>query len=136
MRKYENVFILKPDLMEDSLKVFLDKIKEIIKKGGGKLIKIEEWGKKKLVYKINKFSKAYYFCMTFAGEPKLVEELERNLRLQDEVLRYQTVLLEERVNLEFLPGKVSSAIIPDITSGKNVEELEKEKQFLLGEEER
>lgn len=135
MKKYENIFLLKPDLTEDSVKIFLDKIKEIIKKGGGRLFKIEEWGKKKLVYKINKFSKAYYFCMNFAGEAMLVEELERNLRLQDEVLRYQTVLLMKRVDVESFPREIPSAVVPEITLKEKVEELEEGKQSFSGEEE-
>jgi small subunit ribosomal protein S6 len=96
MRKYETIFIINPDLSEEDSKGVIDKVRGIIQSLQGEVLRIEEWGKKKLAYEIKKMSKGLFILLHFLGTAELLSELERNLRLMDAVLKYQTVRLDEK----------------------------------------
>jgi len=96
MRKYETIFIINPDLSEEDIKGLIEKVSGIIQSLQGEVSKIEEWGKKKLAYEVKKLSKGYFVLLHFMGTSQVLAELERNLRLIDAVLKYQTVRLDER----------------------------------------
>ena len=96
MRKYETIFILNPDLSEEDSKGVIDKVRGIIQSLQGEVLRIEEWGKRKLAYEIKKMSKGLFVLLHFLGTAELLSELERNLRLMDAVLKYQTVRLDEK----------------------------------------
>jgi small subunit ribosomal protein S6 len=96
MRKYETIFIINPDLTEEESKTVIDKVKDIIQSVEGEVLKVEEWGKKKLAYDIRKMSRGLFVLLHFQGSAQGLTELERNLRLMDEVLKYQTVKLDEK----------------------------------------
>ena len=95
MRKYETIYIVKPDLTEDDLKSVTEKVQEVISGMNGEVKKLEDWGVRKLAYLINKFPRGRYFYLRFDAGAELVAELERRLRLDDRVLRYQSVKLEK-----------------------------------------
>ncbi len=95
MRKYETIFIINPDLNEEDTKGLIDRVRGIIESLRGEVFKIEEWGRKKLAYEVKKMSKGYFVLLHFAGTSQVLGELERNLRLMDGVLKYQTVRLDE-----------------------------------------
>jgi small subunit ribosomal protein S6 len=95
MRKYETIYIVKPDLAEDDLKAVTEKVQEIISGNKAEVKKLEDWGVRKLAYHINKFPRGRYFYLRFDAGADLVAELERRLRLDDRVLRYQSVKLEK-----------------------------------------
>ena len=101
MRKYETIFITKPDLGEDETKGISEKVQEIISSMKGECQRLEDWGIRKLAYPINKCARGRYFYVNFAGTAPLIAELERRLRLDDKVLRYQSVKLEKE--LEVVP---------------------------------
>jgi small subunit ribosomal protein S6 len=96
MRKYEIIFIAHPDLVEDEVKGLIEKMKEVIENLNGQLIKVEEWGRRKLAYKLKKLAKGYYVLIRFLGDGRVLAEIERNLRLSDRVLKYQSVRLDEK----------------------------------------
>ncbi|MBW2057314.1 MAG: 30S ribosomal protein S6 [Deltaproteobacteria bacterium] len=96
MRKYETIFIINPDLSEEDTKGVIEKARNIIQGLRGEVLKIEEWGKKKLAYEIKKMSRGFFVLLHFTGTPQVLTELERNLRLMDAVLKYQTVRLDEK----------------------------------------
>jgi len=96
MRKYETIFIVNPDLSEEDSREVIDKVRGIIQDLQGEVLKIEEWGKKRLAYEVRKMSKGCYVLLHFMGTAALLTELERNLRLMDAVLKYQTVRLDAR----------------------------------------
>ena len=96
MRKYESIFILDPDLEDDKAQSAVEKIKGIVTQDGGEIIKLEDWGKRKLAYEIKKKSRGHYFLFHFSGTPALLFELERNYRVMDAVIKYQSVRLDER----------------------------------------
>lgn len=96
MRKYETIFILDPDLEEGIAQSALEKIKGIITQGNGEILKVEDWGKRKLAYEVKKKSKGQYILIHFSGTPALLSEVERNFRVMDAVIKYQSVRLGER----------------------------------------
>jgi len=96
MRKYETIFIAHPDLVEEEVKGLVEKMKGIIESLNGQLIKVEEWGRRKLAYKLKKLTKGYYVLIRFLGDGQILAEIERNLRLSDGVLKYQSVRLDEQ----------------------------------------
>jgi small subunit ribosomal protein S6 len=97
-REYETIFILKPDVSNDVIGSTNAKIKGVLEAGGGTLLKIENWGRRKLAYEVKKQLKGIYLFWRYLGAPGLVEEIERNLRLTDSVIRHYTVKIEENVD--------------------------------------
>ncbi len=102
MRKYETVVILNPDLKDQARTDLLDRFKNIISKENGILVDLDEWGNKKLAYEIKKKLRGFYVCITYGGTGDLVQELERKLRLSDDVLKFMTLLLSDDVTVEQL----------------------------------
>ena len=103
MRTYETIFIAHPDLVEEEVKALIDKMKGIIENLNGQLIKVEEWGRKKLAYKLKKFTRGYYVLIHFSGNGEILVEIERNLRLSDGVLKYQSIRLDKKAPEEVQP---------------------------------
>ena len=97
MRMYETIYIVKPDLADEESKALNARVQEIIGSFTGDIKKLEDWGLRKLAYPINKISRGRYMYLRFDGTPELIAELERRLRLDDRVLRYQSVKLEKEV---------------------------------------
>jgi len=95
MRMYETIFIVKPDLSEEETKGLTAKVQEVITGMKGDFKRLEDWGARKLAYPIEKFNRGRYYFLRFDGDAPLIAELERRLRLDDKVLRYQSVKLEK-----------------------------------------
>jgi len=100
MREYETLYLLKPDLPLDIGKTLQDKLSEIVKKTQGHILSRADWGKRRLAYRIQKFRHAQYLYMQFLDAGQSVAEIERILKYDDRVLRYLTVKLKEKVNVE------------------------------------
>ena len=77
-----------------------DKIRELIPQKGGLLVKIDEWGGRKLAYEIKKKQRGYYARLDFCGGGELVSEMERQFRIDDRVMKYMTILLDEDADME------------------------------------
>lgn len=88
MRKYEVLYILKPDLDEETIKSVNEKIKNIIESANGVIENIDLWKKKKLAYEINKITEGYYVLINFSSNQDLPKELDRNLKIMDNVIRH------------------------------------------------
>lgn len=95
MPYYETVFIARQDLSENQVKELTKGFEDIIKKEGGKVAKTEQWGLRTLAYRINKSRKGHYILIETDAPGDAIIELERNLRLNEEVMRYMTIKLEE-----------------------------------------
>lgn len=102
MRKYETVVISDPDLQDQARTELLDKIRNIIARENGILLDVDDWGSKKLAYEIRKKLRGHYVCLTYGGTGDLVKELERNLGLSDDVMKYMTILLSTDETAESL----------------------------------
>lgn len=93
MRKYEIAVVLHPDL-EIDLESTLEKIEAILTKNGGKISKKDNWGKRKLAYRINKQDWGIYVFYQVDTEPEQVAKINQTLRITEEVMRYLIVSLE------------------------------------------
>ncbi len=101
LRKYESFFIVDPDLPEDAYQSVSQKFRGVVESGGGTVLTYAPWGKKKLAYPVKKKSYGYYVLMEFASGPDLIAELERTMRIDERVLKFITVKLDD----EFDPEK-------------------------------
>jgi small subunit ribosomal protein S6 len=88
MREYELVFVVHPDLDDSAFHDLVDRVKSWIAAGGGQVSQVDLWGKRKLAYPIRKQSEGQYVLMRTQMPPAYCSQLERNLRLQEPVLRY------------------------------------------------
>lgn len=93
MNKYESMYILKPNLDEETRKSLIEKFKSLVEENGGKVENVDEWGMRKLAYEINYITEGYYVLMTFESSPEFPEELERNYNINDNVMRYNVIRL-------------------------------------------
>ena len=98
MKRYETIFITHPELSEEDHAELEKKLRSTVATWKGDFIKLEDWGTKKLGYEIHKNSRGRYFLLDYLAAADLVRELERNLRLNDRVLKFQTVKIDERTS--------------------------------------
>ncbi len=99
-KEYETIYILRPDVDADTADKVQGRVSEVIGRDNGKLVKVESWGRRKLAYPVAKQKKGVYVYVKYVGRGGLVAELERNLKLQDSVLKFQTVQTHHDVNVE------------------------------------
>ena len=99
-RRYETVFILPSDSDEGKMKEILDRLGGVVEKGGGIRIKREDWGVRRLAYPVKNQPKGRYFLLDFVGTAQIVGELERHMRMLEDVYRFLTVKTDDRVDLE------------------------------------
>ena len=100
MKRYETIFITHPELSEEDHAELEKKLRSTVANWKGDVIKLEDWGTKKLGYEIHKNSRGRYFLLDYLAVADLVRELERNLRLNDQILKFQTVKVNDRVSSE------------------------------------
>jgi len=100
MRRYESVIILDPDLPDDQIAALSDRFSNVIKTNGGEIIKIEDWGSKRLAYLVKKKDKGRYILFDYVGFPALIREIERQLKIAEEVMKFLSVKLDDEVDLE------------------------------------
>jgi small subunit ribosomal protein S6 len=94
MRDYEVVFIVHPDLDENAMKGVVDKVQTWITDSGGSIVKIENWGKRRLAYIIRKQREGQYVFIQAQMAPTFTNELERNLRFLEPVMRFLITVVE------------------------------------------
>jgi small subunit ribosomal protein S6 len=109
MRRYETIIITDPDVGEDTRKALTGKITELMAAEGGFLIKQDDWGVRKLAYEIRKKPRGFYTLFDFCGGGSLVEEMERQFRIDDRVLKFMTVVLDKEADLEAIKAEVAAA---------------------------
>src|SRR3712207_8020995 len=102
MALYEHVVIARQDISPQQAEALNDQLQTIIKDGGGSVAKIEYWGLRNLTYRIKKNRKGHYSLLALDAPAAAVKEMERQLSLNEDVLRYLTVKVEE-LDLELSP---------------------------------
>ena len=95
MRRYETIFILRPDSGDPQIKETIKRYEGIISAGSGEMIETEEWGSRELAYKIKGERRGFYVRLDYVSPGPVMNEVERNLRLSDAVLRYLSVLVDD-----------------------------------------
>ena len=91
MNKYEVLYILDTKVDGAQKDALIEKYSNLVKENGGEVESIDKWGDKKLAYPIDYKSEGYYVLMNFASNPEFPQELERQMRIADEVLRYMVI---------------------------------------------
>lgn len=129
MRRYETIFILRPNVGEDEINRVIDSTTQIILDEKGTVIEIDKWGIKKLAYLINKESLGYYVYCDFAGTPAAVAEIERKFRIDDLVMKYMTIKTKAsfsedqlKAALDEVTEKVNAAQVSEESSEESTEE--------------
>jgi small subunit ribosomal protein S6 len=92
MRKYEVMLILPADADDAVVQGAVDRISQVLGRANGTLGEVDRWGKRRLAYEIARHTEGYYVVVSFEAEPSAVAELERVLKLADEVIRHKVVL--------------------------------------------
>ena len=108
MRRYETIFILRPNLGEIQLKQSLKRVEDIVANGGGDLIETDEWGMRELAYRIKRERRGYYVRLDYVATGAVMNEVERNLKLMDESLRHLSVMVEEEADAAHLRSEVEA----------------------------
>ena len=123
-REYETIYILRPDITNEAVGAVNTKIRGVIEAGGGTLLKVDNWGKRRLAYEVRKQMKGMYLFFSYLGTAGLVEEVERNLRLTDSVIRAYSVKIAENVDPAARPSEFTEeAFTKAATPGPDEEEI-------------
>lgn len=94
MRAYEALFVLRPDLEEEATNAAVEKFTSLIQQNKGTVEQVSRWGKKRMAYEIQDFREGFYVLILFQGEPETAKELDRVMRISDEVLRHLIIRRE------------------------------------------
>lgn len=95
VRDYEVLYVLRPDIEEEAVDPIIARYDETIAKTGGTVVKTDKWGKRRLAYEIKDQLEGYYVLTTFQAPNEASQELDRLMRIADEVLRHLIVRLDE-----------------------------------------
>ena len=109
MRRYETILVAHVDLSEDELTTLIDRYSAVVKGQKGIPVKVERWGKRRLAYLIKKQQRGFYILIDYAGESAVVNELERNLKIDDKILKFMTVLKDDAVDTDALQKEIEEA---------------------------
>ena len=96
MRVYEELFIVKPDAPEEEVDGIVTQIQGVITHGKGTVDKTDKWGTRRLAYRVQKYTEGIYVLIQFTSSPDLVHEIERRLRVNDQVIKFITVRTDEK----------------------------------------
>jgi small subunit ribosomal protein S6 len=105
-REYETIYILRPNTPNEGVAEVNTRIKGVIESMGGKVIKVDNWGKRRLAYEVAKERKGIYLYWLYLAKSGVVEEAERNLRMLDNVIRYLTVKVDENIVVDARPSEI------------------------------
>ncbi len=105
-REYETVYVLRPNTANDGVAEVNAKVKTVIEGMGGKILKVDNWGKRRLAYEVAKERKGIYLYWRYLATSGVVEETERNLRMLDNVIRFLTIRVDDNVNSEIRPTEL------------------------------
>lgn len=96
MKHYELLFVVKPTLTEEEMKAKFDFIKGVVESNGCEIKAVKDMGIRKLAYEIEKHERGHYYVLYFVGAPSALEEILRNLRLTEEIIRFLNVKFEKK----------------------------------------
>jgi len=109
MRRYETFIILDPDLSPEQRLPVIDRVRDLLTQMAGFLVRIDEWGSRKLAYAIAKKERGYYVRFDFCGTAQLVNEMERFFRIDERVLKHMSVLLDQSPDVERIKEEMAKA---------------------------
>jgi len=113
-KTYETLVILHPDLAGDELTAMVEKLEGILQQQNAEILKSDNWGSRKLAYMINKQPRGIYLLLVYIAASEVIAEFERRLRIDDNVLKYQTVLLENGYQEPAAPEEAAAPESADV----------------------
>jgi small subunit ribosomal protein S6 len=123
MRYYETLYLINPNLSDEDYSEVVTKFNDFVEKNKGVIVKVDEWGKKTLAYEVKKFDKGYYVLLSYCGEPDLISLLKRELKLDERIIKYQTVKLSDSEDPEALKQQSAAPEkVGEVAAEKVVEE--------------
>lgn len=105
MNYYEKVMIVDSNLDDSAAEEAVTKIKDVITKQGGEIFNVDNWGRRKLAYELNKHQKGNYFLLTFKAPPATIQELEKACRVIDPIIKFMVVRYEKKKHIEAILPK-------------------------------
>ena len=121
MRPYEVMVILEPALEESQVQAVINHSTELLQAGGGTVNRVDKWGKRRFAYELAKRTEGFYVLLDVASEPGPMQELDRTLRLADDVLRHKIVRIPEVA----LSGNLRRVRVEDVDTGPDRERGER-----------
>jgi len=100
VREYETIYLLRPDTPDDQVEEIKERLRGVVSREGGKVIRFTNQGKRKTAFTVAKNQKALYVHCLYLGKPGLVHEFERNLKMIDNVTKFQSVKLADGVDID------------------------------------
>lgn len=94
MNQYEALYIIVPEIDEETTKATIEKFKGIVDSNAGEVVSVDEWGKRRLAYAIDYKTEGYYVLMSFNSAPEFPAELERNFKNDERIMRYMVTRKE------------------------------------------
>jgi len=107
MKRYETIVIIDPDLSKEAETPIFERLNDLIPQYDGFLIETDDWGTKKLAYDIKKKNRGHYVRFDFCGDGALIQEMERFFRIDDKVMKFMTVLLDEKADLDAIKADLA-----------------------------
>ena len=109
IRHYETMFIVKPTLTEEETQAQIATVKENIEKNGGEIVAVEDMGTRNLAYEIEKQKRGYYYVVYFKAPTEAIAELERNYRVNEEIIRFIFIKYESKSEVKQFEAMVTEA---------------------------
>jgi len=100
LNEYETIYVARPDLADETMNKIVARYEAVVTDNAGTILVNEDWGKRKLAYGIRKHARGHYIYLNYVAPATLVAEMERSLGLEDQLLRFLTVKLEDNVEIE------------------------------------
>ena len=127
-RRYDTLILLSPNLGPELVEAFKGKIEGIVAAGSGQIVRFEEWGRRRLAYPVQKETYGYYVLWDYRGLPPLADEIERNCKIDEQVFKYMTLVLEKGFTEERL-----QQVLDQLAAEASRKEKEKEKESAAAE---
>jgi small subunit ribosomal protein S6 len=128
MKRYETVVIIDPDLSKEAEAPIFERLADLIPQFKGSLIQTDDWGTKKLAYAIKKKNRGHYVRLDFCGNGALVQEMERFFRIDDKILKFMTVLLNEDADPDAIKAEMAEKAARDEQSTAEAAETTSESE--------
>lgn len=109
MNYYETIFILNPDLSPEDDEKTRERMAEVVREQGGEIHVVDDWGVKRLAYEVKKHNRGHYVLMQFAGDVGVLNELQRNYRVNDGVIKYMSLRIDQKSLQAVQPKEVETS---------------------------
>lgn len=120
MREYETIYVLNPEVSDSAAKDFMLKMKELVAREGGRNIKVDCWGRRKLAWDREKKQRGIFIHHLYLGKPGIVQEYERTLAIDENVILRQSILVNSEVDLEARVEQADQLEVPVVRERRDM----------------